>query len=67
MQKFIFHGHFQARQQAHSAELRSLQQQVQEERLLSARRLQEQLDASKGVQAPASDMVSLAVPTPKAG
>ena len=52
----------QARQQEHSAELRSLQLQVQEERLASAQQLQQQLNSSKGVQAPASDMSSLLVP-----
>ncbi|XP_076454897.1 centrosome-associated protein 350-like isoform X2 [Babylonia areolata] len=51
-----------ARQQAHSAELRSLQQQVQEERLASAQQLQQQLIHSKAVQAPASDMASLHAP-----
>ncbi|XP_070184828.1 centrosome-associated protein 350-like [Littorina saxatilis] len=45
-----------ARQQEHSAELRTLQLQVQEERLASAQQLQQQLNMSKGVQAPASDM-----------
>ena len=45
-------------------ELRSLQLQVQEERLASAQQLQQQLNSSKGVQAPASDMSSLLGPLP---
>ena len=52
----------QARQQAHSAELQSLQLQVQEERLASAQQLQQQLAGSKGVQAPAPDMAPLLAP-----